>query len=210
MEKTAEEIQAEKDAIERAKNEAQDTTKLANELAEARRLKEQAEMRTRQLENEAAARKKADEEVQQKQLEEQNEYKTLYERSEAERARLEKERTDADSQVAIKTAKSTLQSTYSAEVIELAEDAGLDLFDDSDDAKELYKQRLDKIATRIKAEPRKVQGNNIVVNNSQGDDTKLYETMRHAPRDVAKAATATLIGKLPAIAEMKRIAGIVE
>lgn len=214
MEETAEQ-KAEREAIEKAKNNATTATVVDNtaEINELRKQKEQAEMRARQLENEKAAREKSDEEARQKELEEQNEFKTLYEREKEQRESLEREREEGAKRSAIETAKSAILSSYSAEVTEVAEAAGLTLLDDSESAKADLKKRLDVIAGKLpSATPlKRVQGNNGVTvqpTGNEADDAKLYERMRYSDRNISDAARSAAIKKIPALDVMRRNAGL--
>jgi len=215
MDETAEE-KAEREAKEQAKNEAQKpapVTVTPEQLAAAEKKAEQAEMRARQLENEKLAREKADEEARNKKLEEDNEWKELAAREKQRADALESAQEEERKRTALKTAESTLLADYSDEVKEIISTTGLSLNDDSETAQAEFKSRLDAIAAKLPAAQKpKVQGNNGVIPPSSStdvEDAKLYQRMRFDDRELSESAKRTAIDKLPALAEMRKNAGIV-
>jgi hypothetical protein len=208
MEKTAEEIKAEKDAIELAKNEA---LKKANESDTATLLKriEQAEMRARQLENEKLAREKTDEETRRKKLEEDNEFKILYERSESQRVELEKEAERTKKQSSINTEKAAILTNYPSQVIEIANLSGLTLNDDTDEAKSELKTKLDTISAKLGVKPKVVGNNgNISTPTGQEDRAKMLQRMRYSDNKTSSDAKHAVIGSLSVLNEMRKNAGL--
>lgn len=215
MDETAEE-KAEREAKEQAKNEAQKpapVTVTPEQLAAAEKKAEQAEMRARQLENEKLAREKADEEARNKKLEEDNEWKELAAREKQRADALESAQEEERKRTALKTAESTLLADYPDEVKEIISTTGLSLNDDSETAQAEFKSRLDAIAAKLPAAQKpKVQGNNGVIPPSSStdvEDAKLYQRMRFDDRELSESAKRTAIDKLPALAEMRKNAGIV-
>lgn len=204
MEKTAEEIKAENEAIEQAKNEAQRVTESNTELIEARKKAAQAEMRANQLANQLAEREKKEEEARQKQLEENNEFKTLYEREKEAREKLLAERQDEETKQSVIKAKGEVFSGYAAEVVELAEATGIDLYDDSDESKSALKAKLDIIASKINPTDKKVHGNNPVTPiDEKADNKTLLQRMRYDDRTISRNARRSVIGQLPELATMR-------
>lgn len=194
------------EVLGQVKNDALDATKLANELAEAKKIAEQAQMRARQLENEKAAREKADEEARQKQLEENEEYKTLYEREKAQREELLQEQETKAQEAAIKAAKQEVLSGFSSEVLEIAEATGLSLYDDSETAKADLKAKLEVIASKVGNTTKKVMGNNT--RDDSTDNSNDYIKMRFSDPKIAREARKSAISKIPALEEMRKIAGM--
>lgn len=197
--------------IEPVKNDAQPVNTTSDtELAELKKRAEQAEMRARQLENQAKEREKADEEKRLKELEENEEFKTLYERAELARKELEDRIAYEEATKAIAKEQSTILQEYPQEVIELAEATGLSLVDDTDAAKADYKERLDKIKSKVRTESAKVVSNNNPTEpiTPDADKSKMLVQLRYGSRGVKTEAAHAVIGKLSAIDEMKKIAGV--
>lgn len=192
--------------IEPIKNEALDATKLANELAEAKKIAEQAQMRARQLENEKATREKADEEARHKQLEENEEYKILYEREKAQREELLSEREKEVQEATIAAAKKEVLNGFSSEVLEIAEATGLSLYDSSDEAKAQLKAKLEIIASKVGNTDKKVIGNNTRDETPGADND--YLRMRFSDVSIAREARKSAISKIPALEEMRKISGM--
>lgn len=196
------------EVLGQVKNEALDATKLANELAEAKKIAQQAQMRAQQLENAEAARKKADEEARQKQLEENEEYKTLYEREKAQREELIQEREQEAQSEALKKAKQEVLNGFSSEVLEIAEATGLSLYDDSEESKAELKAKLEVISSKVGNTTKKVMGNNTKDETTDGNED--YIKMRFSDVSIAREARKNAISKLPALEEMRKISGMVK
>lgn len=170
-----------------------------------------ANQRASQLTNEKAAREKADAEASQKQLEEQNEFKTLYEREKAERERLQTERETATKQSVLDTTTSTILGDYSDNVKDVAQSAGLALYDDSEQAQADFKKRLDAIAAKFPDKPApRVQGNNgnIQPPTADAEQDKLLRQMRFSDRNLADAARSKAFKGIPALDVMRKNAGL--
>lgn len=118
------------------------------EKEELRKRLEQAELRKNQLENEAKARAEKEAAEEAKRLEEQGEWQKVAEQERIKREELEKEREAERKQNAIREAKSKVLQGFDIEVVELANDIGIDLSDDSEEAVAAYKERLDKLNAR--------------------------------------------------------------
>jgi hypothetical protein len=178
-------------------------------FAEIQKKLEQAEMRARQLENEKKEREKQEEVARNKKLEEDNEFRTLYEREKAQREALENEREENEKLQGISKLKSEIFAQYSPEVIEIAEAAGMTLYENSDEAAEQLKSRLDVIKSKVAVEPvKKVIGNNGNIDTATDDDRDAYLKMRFDDSTIAKQARQSVISKLPALDEMRRNAGL--
>jgi len=124
------------------------TTPVVNTDAQEmlRKEAEQAKMRANQLENELKKFKDAQEQAKAKELEEKEEYKTLYEQSQAELNRQREEREQSERQKTLSAEKDALLADFPEAVKAIADEAGLQLTDDSDEAKATFKAKLDKIS----------------------------------------------------------------
>jgi len=205
-------INTEPVVVEPVKNGAStaDTTTNTNEVIRLRKEKEQAEMRANQLENEKRERDKKDEEAARKKLEEDNDLRTLNERLKSQLDTLESEKEENERLAGIDTAKKVIFSEYPAEVVEIAETAGMTLYDNSEDAQIKLKERLDVIKSKVSTtNTQKVSGNNgIVSDDISNDDKTLFGRMRYTDPQISKAAKREVIAKLPALDEMRRNAGL--
>lgn len=190
----------------------------ASDPAEVERLRkeqEQKDLRIRQLENEAAAREKADAEAKAKSLEEKEEYKTLYEQAQA----LLREKDEAESAVTrqkeLAAATTQVFQEYPANVVELAQTAGLKLTDDSDEAKTALKATLDAFKEKVGGSAPTATPNNpretapVVVDRAEltarahpGAASPMAEASARGDDSV----TLKYISQLPAIQRMKDIA----
>lgn len=168
----------------------------AAEVERLRKEAEQARMRANQLENELAKRKADEEAAKLKQLEEQNEWKTIAEQNAAKLEAIQQEREEAERQTAIRTATSDVLKDYSQDVIELAEDAGLALVDDSEEAKAAFKQKLDKISAKVSASVRPATNNPGAP--QQNNQQLSSDEMKVALRDEKKFHD--LVSQLPTVA----------
>jgi len=192
--------------VEQVKNDAPTVTESnTQEIEILRKRAEQSEMRARQLENQNKEREKKEEETRLKKLEEDNEFKTLYEREKAAREQLEAEREQEELYKTVQKAKSSVLSSYSSEVVELAEATGIGLVDDTEESKEAYKAKLDIIASKLKAPEPTVRGNNTTTGPVNADDSKtLHQRLRYDDRDISKNARKALISKLPELDIMRK------
>lgn len=145
----------------------------ANELL--RKEAEQAKMRANQLENELKKFREAQEADKTKQLEEKEEYKTLYEQNNAELERIRQEREQSERQALLTKEKSTVLAEYPDAVREIAEETGLSLVDDSEEAKTEFKAKLDKIAERVGTTARVTPNNTRTVTNDKSRDELIKE-----------------------------------
>lgn len=130
-----------------------------SEIEKLRKEKEQIEMERNQLRNKLQAEEAAKAKAEQAKLEEKEEFKTLYEQSQEKLRAIEAEKEEEARKKAVSEAKDTILGEYSDEVKALAEDAGIDLGDATDASLAAFKERLDKIQTRLGVSG-KVQSNN--------------------------------------------------
>lgn len=110
---------------------------------------EQTKMRANQLENEKKSREEAEAKAKADELEEQNQFKSLYEQEKAKREAVEAEREQAEKSAELTKAKTDVLAEYSEEVRALAQDVGVDLTDTDEAAVTSFKEKLDKINTRV-------------------------------------------------------------
>jgi len=120
-----------------------------DELQKQMRANQLANERIRELEAKVAAREKAEAEAATKELEEKEEYKTLLEQERAKREELEREKEAEAKAKELAATKAELLKDYPDEIKGLAEDAGVELTDTTDEATNSFKERLDKIAKRV-------------------------------------------------------------
>lgn len=200
--------------VGQVENEAQTSTSTvsAADYAELKKRAEQSEMRARQLENADQARKQAEEVKRQKQLEENNEFKTLYERTQEQLESLKKEREEESVRQELNSAREKIFSEYPSEVLELAGATGLTLSSNDDESKAKLKEKLDLIKSKVvTATPKKVTGNNGMVNTTSGDDadkSKMYARMRYSDTKLSSDAKMSAINKLGVLDVMRKNAGL--
>lgn len=120
---------------------------------------ERQQMRINQLENEKKARQEAEDAKLAADLEEQNKFKELYEQERAKREATEAEIAERDRNAELRKAKTELLAEYDTSVVDAAKEFGIDLTDSSEEAKAEFKDKLDKLNTRI-ANTAKVTPNN--------------------------------------------------
>lgn len=170
------------------------------ELERLRKEHQQIEMERNQLRNKLEAEEAAKAAAKAKELEEQNEFKTLFEQEKAKREALENERQEEARRKELGTAQATILAEYDDDVKGLAEDAGITLSDTSDEAAQAYKEKLEKLQTRLGKQ--KVQPNNPGVSSEK--KTYSQEEMRQILNDPVKrdqyyreqgGVTAAMMGK---------------
>lgn len=182
---------------------AQVNTTDTGELDKLKKELEQTQMRANQLNNQLEAKAKAEEEARAKQLEEQNEFKSLYEQEKAKREAADKERQEAETKQALTLSQDTIFAEFDPSAVEVAKEAGLTLTEDSDEAKNAFKARLQKIADKV------VSTNKVTSNNQAPDNTvaperaELVGQMRAGSKD----ARDKVISTLPVLDVMRKQAG---
>jgi len=134
-------------------------------------------MRANQLENELKKFKDAQEQAKAKELEEKEEYKTLYEQSQAELNRQREEREQSERQKTLNAEKDALLADFPEAVKAIADEAGLQLTDDSDEAKATFKAKLDKISEQV-GDTAKVTPNNTRSNTTEKSREELLAEYR--------------------------------
>lgn len=120
-----------------------------SEVEKARKEVEQAKMEANMLRNKLAAKEKAEAETEAQKLVEKEEYKTLYEQTQAKLAEIEQERNADEQRKALTETSQNILADYSDEVKETAKELGLDLIEISDEAVTTFKEKLDKLQTRV-------------------------------------------------------------
>jgi chromosome segregation ATPase len=188
---------------------AAETEQLKNNAAdEAERLRkeaEQAKMRANQLANELEARKKADEEAKAQKLKEDEKYRELYEQTQAKLAAREDAEAKAKEQEAAKSKLAEVHQDFSKEVLEVAEAAGVTLTGVSDADVSDYRSRLEAIASKVAPTSSPVRGNNPVPRTDTAPEKqKLLDGMKVGHKE----STFEYISSLPALKEMRRMAGV--
>lgn len=149
---------------------------LQAEVERLRKEAEQARLRANQLENEKKAREEADAEAQAKKLEEQQEYKTLLEQERAKRAELESEAEKREAQAELNKAKADVLKDFDDDVREQAEELGIDLTTADEAAVTSFKEKLEKIQTRLTGTANVTPNNRRTTNAPampQGDDLRI-------------------------------------
>lgn len=180
----------------------------ATDTAEVERLKkeaQQAQMRANQVQNELDKMKQAQEEAQRKQLEQNEEWKSLAEQERTKREALEAEREAENRSAELKTATSEVLSQFPSEVVEIAQEAGISLTESSDEAKEALKAKLEKIRTKVVTD-KPVTPNNGNPAAPEAPQAELLARMKAGD----KTARQEVIGNIPAVIEMRRLAGFSE
>lgn len=173
----------------------------AVDTAEVERLKkeaEQARMRAQQLENELKAKREAEEAEKAKQLEEQNQYKSLWEQSQAKLKEAQEQREREERQKAIESGTQEVLSQFSKEVVEIAKEAGLSLNDTTDEAKNLLKEKLEKIQSKVVRDAQPTPNN--PANRSTTNNLPSGDEMKEALR--SEQGFHDLVAKLPSVQPM--------
>lgn len=176
------------------------------DTAEVERLRKeaaQAVMRANQLQNALDKKTAEDDAAKLKQLEENNEWKAVAEQNRAKLEAMETEREQEQRAKELAAAKQEVFKSFPAEVIELAEETGLSLSDSTEEAKEALKAKLEKISARVVTKA-PVTPNNPA-NPSTPDADRSEKLKRMAYGD--KAARAEIIGNLPGVEAMRKMAG---
>lgn len=182
-------------------NDKSEVEKLKEEL----KLAQQKAMRVGQVENELERMKKAEDERKSKQLEEQEQWKELAEQEKAKREALETERLEAETREKLRLAQETIFAEFSPEAIEVAQEAGLSLTEDSDEAKANLKSKLEKISQKV------ITGNKVTANNpgeqpQNEDRAQQVQEMRMGNKE----ARDKVIGNLKVLDTMRAQAGYVK
>jgi hypothetical protein len=174
----------------------------ASDPAEVERLKkeaEQATLRANQLANQLKAREEKEAEDERKRLEEQQEYKTLAEQAQAKLDAMEAEkRTEAEKRETAE-AKAEIFKGYSEAAIELANDAGVDLTDTSDEAQAKLRSTLDKLQAKVADKP--VTPNNGA--NTAPNPVNRDELLQQYATDNRESTFDAALQTIPGIQAMK-------
>lgn len=193
--------------VEQPKNDAtppvQPVTPVKTEDTAVEELKkqlQQQEMRANQLANELKAKTDAEEAAKAAKLEEDQQYKELFEQEKAKREAIEAEREENDRKAAVASAKNAVLAEYPDEVRTLAAEVGLDLTSADDTEVATFKEKLDKINTRV-ANTQTVTGNNSRVT------TKPTELSQDELREGLRDETTfhdLVTARFPGIAKMTK------
>lgn len=176
------------------------------DTAEVERLKKeaaQAQMRANQLENELKRREAAEEAAKLKQLEENNEWKSVAEQNRAKLEALEAEREAEERSKELAAARQEVFKEFPTEVIELAEETGLNLSDTTEEAKEAFKAKLTKISEKVAAKAPVTPNNPANPSAPNASREELLKRMAYGD----KAARAEVISNLPGVEAMRKMAG---
>lgn len=147
----------------------------AAEVERLRKEAEQKELRIRQLENERKAREEKDEAERQKQLEEQNEWKAIAEQNKAKLDALEKEREEAIAKMELEEKQNEVFKDFPEDVVELAKETGLTLSENSEEATEALKTKLNKLSERVVSKNKVTANNQNTVTNPESRAELLQE-----------------------------------
>lgn len=164
--------------------------------AELKELQQKA-MRVNQVENELAKVKQAQEEADRAKLEEQNQFKELYEQEKAKLEAVEAERESEEKRKAIGEAKKKVLADFSDDVKALAEETGIDLTSEDEADVTAFKEKLDKINTKLTATS-KIGANNPLKPSANSELSS--DELKIALKDPAKFHE--IISKRPGIARM--------
>ena len=147
------------------------------DTAEVERLRkeaEQAKMRANQLEKEKAEREKRDAEAEAEKLAEQNKWKEIAEQNKAKVEAFEKEREEAVAKAELEKTQEDVYKEFPQDVVELAKETGLELNENSEEAKEALKTKLNKLSEKISSDG-KPTANNQRDNNNQPSRDELMK-----------------------------------
>lgn len=169
-----------------------------NAVEQLKKELEQQKMRANQLENEKKAREEAEAKKKAEELEEQNQFKSLYEQEKTKREEIEREREAEEQKKELEKARSDVLKDYSDEVKALADEVGLDLTSADEAAVNSFKEKLDKINTRV-ANTGRVGPNNQ--QNQFGGEELSGDELREALQDENKFHEI-MVKKFPGIAAM--------
>lgn len=193
-----------------APTQANDAPAAQVDPAEVERLKkelEQAQLRKNQLENEAKARAEKEAAEEAKRLEEQGEWQKVAEQERIKREELEREQEQLKKSQAISAAKADVLKGFDQEVVESAQDLGIDLSDDSEEAVAAFKEKLDKLNARVGSSGgASVRPNNPGQPAVNGERSELIQAHLKANGSSNKYMNEAL-GGLNAINVMKQQAG---
>lgn len=177
----------------------------AAEVERLRKQVQQTELERNQLRNRLEAEEKAKEEAQRKRLEEQDEWKQIAEQERIKREALETERETEQRSQQLTSATNQIFAEFPKDAVELAQEMGLTLADDSEAAKEQLKTKLSNIAAKVSSQTTTTP-NNPAAPPATADKAELLARMGNGDKE----ARASLIGNIPAVQAMKKQAGWVD
>lgn len=178
----------------------------AVDQAEVDRLKkeaEQATLRANQLANQLKERDDKAAEDERKRLEEQNEWKTVAEQNQAKLDAYESEKKAEAEKKEREEAKTAIFKDYSEAAIDLANDAGVDLADTSEEAQAKLRSTLDKLQAKVADKP--VTPNNAP-NNTPGTASR-GEILQEYAKDGRERTFDAALQTIPGLQAMKQSNG---
>jgi len=173
------------------------------EVERLRKEREQIEMERNRLRNQLAEREKAEEEARQKQLAANEEWKQLAEQNQAKLEALEKEREEAQRTAELKEATSSVFAQFPADVVEVANEAGLSASDNTEEAKEALKSKLEKIAAKVSTTTTTAPNNPSTQPVTASTRAELLERAKYGDKEARMQA----ISNIPAVEAMRKMAG---
>lgn len=169
------------------------------------------EMERNMLRKQKDALEKEKSEKTRTELEEKEDYRTLAERAQAELDTLRRERDAADNEATVKTATADVYKDFPENVRKIAETAGMNVTDDSDEAKATLKTKLEAIKAQVGTVTGTpvVPGNNPApsINPETPDRSELIGKMRFDNHRTREEAVRTAVGSLDIIKTMKQMSG---
>jgi hypothetical protein len=170
-------------------------------------------MRNNQLNNQLEETRKAEEERKAEQLKEKEEFKTLYEQTQSKLDEFESQQKAQEKRQQLVKATQELLKDYDQTTVDLAKTAGLELTDDSDDAKKSFKEKLDTIKSKVAPDARVTSNNPSNPAPSTTDRSSLTAKAEDGSSPMALAGakgdnsvSLKYIRSLPAIQRLKEIA----
>lgn len=179
---------------------------------------EQLKMRNNQLANQLEEKRQAEEQARQKQLEEQEEFKTLYEQTQQQLDEVRRAEQERENRQKLSQATQDVLKDYPDNVRKLAEMAGLRLAEDTDEARNVLKEKLE--AFKAEVAPTAGSSSRVTPNNpsTPAPNTEDRQALT-APGEGGSPSAMALagargddslaykyIGTLPAIERMRQIA----
>lgn len=188
----------------------------AEAIAAEKKRAEQAEMERNLLRKRLEALEKEKSEKERKELEDKEDWKSLAEQAVARAEALEKEREAESTAKARDAATSEVFGGFDNKVIEIAKTTGLTAADDSDEAKEALRSKLEAIQSQVGITKQPTPTPNNPGEVVPTDNAPQYVSLRDAGDIDGKAASIwknnraahTQLKNSTAIAAMKQISGM--
>lgn len=186
-----------------------------NSSAVASLSKEQIEMRANQIANSRIeeARKKLEDELKAQRLKEKEEFKTLYEQTQSKLDEFEARQNAEQKRQSLAKTTEELLGGYDEKVVKLAKTAGLALSEDTDEARNALKEKLEAFKAEVSPSNPRVTSNNpsspapITVDRAsltaRAEDGSSPMAIAGAKGD--ESVSLQYIRSLPAVQRMKEI-----